>query len=553
MSAITQQRAVPHSAPSTGPDSVATAFARYLRAVGVERVYGVPGEDHMRLLDALAAEGVRYVPAREESAACMMAAAEAQARRVPGVAIVTLAPGLTNAVNGMANALLDNLPLMLVCGQHGPDRHPLIVRQGLDNHAIVHGVTKWSVTASPLIHQVLAKALDVATSPPAGPVLLELREDVARAVVRDRAEDWPLLNRAPGHGGAGEEARALGRRLAAAVRPAVLVGPGPYTAAERDVLERLTTALRAPLFASPAAKGVVATSHPWLAGNFLNGNLEEEILGRCDLLLAVNLTARDFFNRAWPYAAPVLALQSEHAPQRFLPAQREIVGDVAALLDAALAAVSVPRSEWEAGDVAAYRERLVALFEEPRGALTIPAALLEARRLAPEGAVVAVDAGFGKPLASYLWTSSVPNGYYSSHGLSTMGYAIPAANALALALPDRPVLAFMGDGSLLMRATEIGVAVDQGVAPVYVAWMDASLSQIEVKQRRLGLREVGVGFSLPNCRLLAESLGAQGFDVATLPEFTAALQAGLASRVPTLIGARIDQSSRERWFDLIRG
>src|SRR5262249_42154880 len=155
--------------------TVAAAFASALRAAGVQRVYGLPGEDHLHLLDALGAAELTYVAAREETAALLMAATEAQATGLPGIALVTLAPGITNAMNGLAHAWLALVPLLVVSGQHGPERAPLIVRQGLDTHRLVASITKWTTTASPRIHQVLARALDTALAPPAGPVLLELR------------------------------------------------------------------------------------------------------------------------------------------------------------------------------------------------------------------------------------------------------------------------------------------------------------------------------------------------------------------------------------------
>ena len=107
--------------------------------------------------------------------------------------VVTLAPGLTNAINGLASAFLDRLPLLVICGQHGPDRAPIVVRQSLDNHALVTPVTKWRATAGRRIHQLLAKALDTALAPPAGPVFVELRDDVARAEPDDSPEPWPPL------------------------------------------------------------------------------------------------------------------------------------------------------------------------------------------------------------------------------------------------------------------------------------------------------------------------------------------------------------------------
>ncbi len=188
-----------------------------------------------------------------------------------------------------------------------------------------------------------------------------------------------------------------------------------------------------------------------------------------------------------------------------------------------------------------------------RGAFTIPAALRAARAILPADTLIAVDAGFGKPLASYLWSSDAPRQYFTAHGLSTMGYALPAANALQLAHPGRTVVAFMGDGSLLMRASEITVAVEQGIAPIYVVWADGALSQIETKQLRQELRPVGARVPRVHCAKIADAFGGLGVDVSTLADFCEALEGARRSALPTLIGAQVDQSHRAEWFDLLRG
>jgi acetolactate synthase I/II/III large subunit len=186
-------------------------------------------------------------------------------------------------------------------------------------------------------------------------------------------------------------------------------------------------------------------------------------------------------------------------------------------------------------------------------AFTIPSALRVARQVLPPETLCAVDAGFGKPITSYLWNAPAPNMYFTAHGLSTMGYALPAANALQLIDPDRPVIGFMGDGSLLMRATEMTVAAERGIAPIYVAWLDRSLAQIELKQARQELRLVGARLPDVSCARIADAFGGVGADVDTLADFRRALEQALHSKLPTLIGARVDQSSRGEWFEVIRG
>jgi acetolactate synthase-1/2/3 large subunit len=143
--------------------------------------------------------------------------------------------------------------------------------------------------------------------------------------------------------------------------------------------------------------------------------------------------------------------------------------------------------------------------------------------------------------------------YFTAHGLSTMGFALPAANALQLAHPKRRVVGFMGDGSLLMRASEIGVAAQHGIAPIYVAWMDESLSQIEVKQVRQHLQPVGARLPRTSCAKVADAFGGVGVDVETLDEFRQALGEAQHAQLPTLIGARVDQTWRPEWYELLRG
>ena len=102
--------------------TVAQAVAQALPAEGYAACTGRPGEDLLRLLDALEQAGLTYVAARDETSATIMAATEAQATGLPGIVLVTIAPGLTNAINGIAHAHLDGIPLIVISGQHNPER-----------------------------------------------------------------------------------------------------------------------------------------------------------------------------------------------------------------------------------------------------------------------------------------------------------------------------------------------------------------------------------------------------------------------------------------------
>lgn len=505
----------------------------------------------MGLLAAVADEGIAYVGAHDEGAACIMGCAESQLCGRPSVAIVTLAPGLTNAINGIANAYLDNLPLVVLCGQHAVDRQASVIRQYLDNRSVVAGVTKAFFAATPFINHDLSRAFASAVADPAGPVLLEVRDEVARQQAADEYGAWDVS--ATHSANSWEVPIEVSKRFANAARPVILVGSDIPGERLDQIVATLAAALRAPIFVTPSAKGRVAVDDPWLAGTFLNGNIEEAILGRADEILGIDLRANEIFNRPWQYV-PIVSLAARTSTQRFFPCTHEIVGSPGRLLSCLHGQlISSGGSAWSTGDVTDYRRNLDAAFSASPDSLTIPQAIRLIRRQVPSDTIVAVDAGFGKALMSYLWTSDEWPGYFTSSGLSTMGYAIPATTALQLVSRERRVVAFMGDGSLLMRAPEITVAVDQELPCIYIVWMDAALTQISVKQRRSGLAEVGTRLTTYSCSKIAEAFGAAGEDVVDLAALPLALDKALARTSPTLIGLYVDQSHSDEWFELLRG
>ena len=300
--------------------SVAEAAVSYLRNIGIRRIYGVPGEDHLEFLHQVESQGLRYIAAREESAACLMATAEAQATGLPGVVVVTIAPGLTGAVNGIASAYLDHVPLLIISGQHSAERYPVTVRQTIDGHALLASITKWTVTVGSRINQALARVIDTAMAAPAGPVFVELRDDIARSESTDDPVDWPssLLPRhkiEPSYRPTSID--TLVSTMTNSSRPIFILGSRVRDPAVGAAAADAATALGIPMFTTPSAMGAVPDDHDWLAGTFLNGDPESALVGRADLILAIGLEANDIFNANWRYEAPVVALEADQANQPF--------------------------------------------------------------------------------------------------------------------------------------------------------------------------------------------------------------------------------------------
>jgi acetolactate synthase-1/2/3 large subunit len=545
---------------------IAQQVAEILFGLGIRRVYGLPGEDHMAVLDAFAASGLEYCTAFNESSAVIMATTDAHLTGLPGVVILSLAPGVSNGVNGVLNAFLEEMPLLLISGQHPSARLPFVVRQGFNIEQMVTPFTKWRVriTADMDVPSAVGKAIDEAMTARPGPVYLELPDDTATAEshvapaaaaqvvtrLRSRWADGGRATAAIMPGSAVVD--RLAARLSIARRPALVIG-GRHRRISRATVEAFATAYRLPVFTTSRQKGFLHSGFPYFAGTFLNGRLERRLLDRSDLVIMVDPESFDYYNRAWCFDADAIALTDATFTEWMNPFAEQLVVDP----DATLGMITTPSaplaSEWTPADVAGYRASLRAsLLPEDGTSLSVAAAVAAALEAWPQDGYLIADAGFSKPLVAMLSEPLVPDRYLASNALSTMGYSIPAAIAARRAGAG-PILAFLGDGSLLMRATELMVSASNPSPLVFVAIMDRSLTQIEVKQRRRNLARVGTALPSISCVALADAFGIDGLDVDNAHDLRTAVSKGLRGDRPVLIGAHVDPAPSRQLFDLLRG
>lgn len=540
---------------------IAAQVANSLYELGIRRVYGLPGEDHMALLDAFASAGLDYRAAFNESAAVLMAATEAQLTGLPGVAVLSLAPGVSNGVNGLLNTYLDEVPLILISGQHPADSLPFVVRQGFDIAALVTPMTKWraKVTAGMNVPAVIGRAVDEAMAGRPGPVYVELPDGVATAEtkaddaaaargvqrLRERWTSEPVRQAADP-----ATVTALADRLRTAQRPVLITG-GRRRRLTPATVGAFATAYRMPVFTSSRQKGLLSGDCEFFAGTYLNGRLEKDLLDSADLVLLTDPESFDFYNKPWNFAADAVAITDEAFTEWMNPFAGVHVADPDVVL-AALTERADTASAWTAADVREYRTGLRGKLLPASDTLSVAHAVEAALGVWPQDGYLVADAGFGKPLVAMLSEPTRPDHYFASNALSTMGYTIPAAVALRQA-GRGPILAFLGDGSLLMRAGEIAVSTDAGPGTVYLAIMDRALTQIEVKQERRDLATVGVTLPPVSCEQLGQALGVEGVDAHTADELAAAVAKGLQGDKPVLIGAYVDPAPSRVLFDQLRG
>lgn len=527
---------------------VADGIARTLAAAGIGHAFGMPGGEVVTLVDALEAAGIRFVLARQESAAAVMAAGTSSLTGAPGLLVTTLGPGLANAVNGIADAVQERVPLLVLTGVVDRAIRGRYTHQVLDHAALLRPLVKASFEIEAEgAEAVVARAIRLALAPPCGPVHLDLSPAVAAARL-DPAPTAagplpvpPTLAVDPRDPALAE----LRRRVAAAERPLLLAGYEAARGGAGPVVTDLADRFGIPVLATYKAKGILDERHPCaLGGAGLSPAADRillELVARADLVLLAGydpIEMRPGWLDPFPETTLVVELGAAPVDHAMHRADRRLDGPVGPLLAALFADRPAQVAAWPDGGPAAARERLAALFAPPApwGPHSVVATLAQA--LPPE-AVVTVDSGAHRILLSQMWRAAAPLRLLQSAGWCTMGAALPLAIGAKACRPDRPVVAVVGDGGLEMTLGELGTLRDQGLPVVLVVLQDASLALIELKQAGAGLARAGVGLGRTDLPAVARAFGGRGVQVASAEALRAALAEALTAPAFTLLACQI--------------
>ncbi|MGY1644196.1 thiamine pyrophosphate-binding protein [Geodermatophilus sp. SYSU D00703] len=519
--------------------ALAQSLAEGLSAAGVRKIFGMPGGGpSLDMIGAAADLGIDFVLAHGETAACIMAASYGRLTRTPGVAVVTRGPGLTSAGNGLAQATLDRFPLVLVSDAVSHASADRVAHQRLDQIAAAAPLTKWSGTlgtGDPA--WVAAAAAVLALTAPAGAVHLAFDPTVPG----DPAPQVPVRP-SPPDAAALASAREL---LARASRPVVVIG---VDAASHPLEVRTTLrTFDAPVLTTYEAKGTVPESWPTYAGLFTGAVIERALLEQADLILGLGLDPVEPMPGAWAYDAPVVLLHSHPVETAFFGAPVLVTGDYGELLPELLAGC---RPKWPTGIGAEMRRGDLDRLEWASDRLT-PHDVVRTTQAVLGDVTLTVDAGAHMLVAMPLWQTDEPDSVLISNGLATMGFALPAAIAAALAKPGRRVVCFVGDGGLGMVLAELETLARLHLDVIVVVFNDATLTLIELKQTEGQGGRGAVGYRTVDFAGIATAMGVPGVVVHEVQGLAAALTQPGAG--PRLVDARVDPSAYPHVIRTIRG
>ena len=534
--------------------STANVMAEFLRKADIPFVFGYPGTSNIEFMEGARQRGVDTVLARREGTAAFMAEAFGMLTGRPGVCLSTLGPGSTSLVNGVATANLDRVPLLAISGQISTGREPVFTHQVVDHKLLFAPVTKWAgrVEAG-AVATTMRKALRLATAERPGAVHLTTNADVARAVAADDEVVLPPMGAAASAGHVvrtadGADPAAL---LARARRPVVIAGIAAVRQGATAALQRFAERVGAPVIASPMAKGVVAEDAAVFAGvlDVACNQVLWDLLDQADLVVTVGFDPVELI-KPWQVRAPVLYIDAVANTDQVYRADVELIGWIPAFLDW-LAESYDGAPKWSEAEIAAHRETLRAAYYDGRveGRLNPTDVVDVVRAGVPRDAIVTTDVGSHKLLVAQGWATYEPRSCLMTNGLSSMGFALPAAIGAKLTRPDRTVVCTTGDGGFAMVQGELRLAASLGLGIVVVVFCDNSLNRIELKQMVLGYPSTATRIDETDLVALAESMqchGARVDDVAGLEKVLAQVTPELDR--PLVIQAEIDPAQYESQF-----
>ncbi len=464
---------------------------RALEDAGARFTFGIPGTHNIELYDALERSGtVTPILVTDEQSASFMADGVSRTSVTVGVTNVVPGAGVTHCLSGVAEAFMDNVPMVvLTCGIRN-DTGRAYQLHDIDQLAVLKPITKaaWRPGSPEEIYPLVRQAFDLARSGTPGPVAIEipanyymLTQEVAALEYRDR------LPRPAGP--ASKDLAAAADALNGATQPLLYIGQGAAGAAR--LLPSLAEKLGAPVATTIQGKGVFPEDHPLWLWNMLGASAPpfvREVFDGCDAMLAIGCRFSEVGTASYGFTPPARLVHVDINREVFDRNYRALVSieaDAATFVEALLPALTArPGNAGLAERVATGHRQVRDLWlKEKKADRVSPLAFFDALQALSPRAIYATDSGNGTFLAMEHLRLTEPGRFIGPIDYSCMGYAVPAAIGAKFANPDRDVVAVAGDGALLMTGLELLTASRYRAVPVTIVLRDGELAQIAQFQR----------------------------------------------------------------------
>ena len=517
---------------------------------GVDRIFGIPGEENLDVVESIRKSSIQLVLTRHEQAAAFMAATYGRLTGKPGVCLTTLGPGALNLSTGAAYALLGAMPMVMITGQKGILSSRQARFQVVDVVASMKPLTKLTrqIVSPQMIPTMVREAFRIAQEERPGPVHLELPEDIAAeecqpvALVAPHQLELPIASDA-----ALDRAAAL---IIAAKCPLLMLGAAASRPRSTSDIAQFVIRPRIPFFTTQMGKGTVPGGTELYMGTAALSEKDyvHEAIEQADLIITIGHDTIEkppfIMGKGGPNVVHV-GYQPATVEQVYFP-QSEVIGDIGPSLKAL-----ADRLEGKLPNAQALlhlRERILDRIADraTEDRFTPQRLVHDIREVMPHDGILALDNGMYKIWFARNYRTRMANTLLLDNALATMGAGLPSAMVASMLYPGRRVMAVCGDGGFMMNSQEIETAVRLKLNLVILVIEDDAYGMIRWKQAVDEFPDFGMTFGNPDFVKYAESYGAKGTRVDDISQFKPALENAFSGGGVHLVNVPVDYSENER-------
>lgn len=525
-------------------------FVRCLEAEGVERIFGVPGEENADFMISLEQSAIDFILTRHEQGAAFMAEVQGRLTGEAGVCLGTLGPGAANLMTGVADGNMDHAPMVVITGQGSSERQHKESHQVMDVVGMFRPITKWTHA---ILHpdntpEIIRKAFKLAMAEKPGASHIELAEDIAAMDARPVPMQTKRIRRPVPADKIVDQAFEMIRQ---AKNPLIIAGNGTIRRRASKQLREFCELSGIGVVSTFMAKGCVDMDADYCL--FTVGLQGRDYIyyaiDHADLIITLGYDMVEYHPRLWNPDADEKIIHIDFSPaevdENYRP-EVEIVGDLAhtlwMLTERASAAGDMKfdtsfqqkvRSQM-IEDIEAYKD------DEQEGLIRPQKALWDARQVMGLNDILLSDVGAHKMWIGRYYQCKSPNTCLIPNGFCSMGFALPGAIAAKLVRPDRKIMAICGDGGFMMNVQEMETARRLNTDILVMVWEDKEYGLIAWKQDSEFGHHVPLSFGNPDFVKLAESFGWKGYRVDSSSKLRETLELAFADGGPSLVTIPID-------------